>query len=67
MAFHLHHYGKAKIKLSFKTVSAIQELGERAKYIKISGAESNALDIHIAFCIGQIAANDPEAFFKIIS
>ena len=59
--------GKVKIKFSFETVSGIQELGERAKTIKISGAGSNALDFHVAFYIGQIAANDPEAFFNIIS
>jgi len=59
--------GKAQTKLSFETVSAIQDLGERAKYIKISGAGPNALDFHIAFYVGQIAANNPEAFFNIIS
>jgi len=59
--------GKAQTKLSFETVSAIQELGERAKYVKISGAGPNALDFHITFYIGQISATDPEAFFHIIS
>jgi hypothetical protein len=59
--------GKGQTKLSFETVSAIQDLGERAKYIKISGAGPNALDFHIAFYVGQIAANNPEAFFNIIS
>ncbi len=59
--------GKAQTKLSFETVSAIQDLGERAKYIKISGAGPNALDFHIAFYIGQISSNDPDAFFHIIS
>jgi hypothetical protein len=59
--------GKAQTKLSFETVSAIQDLGERAKYVKISGVGPNALDFHIAFYIGQISATDPEAFFHIIS
>jgi hypothetical protein len=59
--------GKAQTRLSFETVSAIQDLGERAKYIKISGAGPNALDFHIAFYIGHIGATDPEAFFHIIS
>lgn len=59
--------GKAQTRLSFETVSAIQDLGERAKYIKISGAGPNALDFHIAFYIGQISATDPDAFFHIIS
>jgi septum formation topological specificity factor MinE len=59
--------GKAQTRLSFETVAAIQDLGERAKYIKISGAGPNALDFHIAFYIGQIGATDPDAFFHIIS
>lgn len=59
--------GKTQAKLSFETVSAIQDLGERAKYIKISGAGPNALDFHIAFYIGQIGASDPNAFFHIVS
>ncbi len=59
--------GKAQARLSFETVSANQDLGERARYIRISGAGPNALDFHIAFYIGQIAANHPDAFFHIIS
>ena len=59
--------GRAQAKLSFETVSAIQDLGERARYIKISGAGPNALDFHIAFYIGKIGASDPDAFFHIIS
>lgn len=59
--------GKAQTRLSFETVSAIQDLGERVKYIKISGAGPNALDVHIAFYIGQMGATDPDAFFHIIS
>jgi septum formation topological specificity factor MinE len=59
--------GKAQTRLSFETVSAIQDLGDRAKYIKISGAGPNALDFHIAFYMGQIGATDPDAFFHIIS
>ena len=59
--------GKAQTRLSFETVAAIQDLGERAKYIKISGAGPNALDFHIAFYIRQIGATDPDAFFHIIS
>ena len=47
--------GKAQTKLSFETVSAIQDLSERAKHIKISGAGPNALDFHIVFYIEQLA------------
>lgn len=59
--------GKAQTRLSLETVAAIQDLGERAKHIKISGAGPNALNFHIAFYMGQIGASDPDAFFHIIS
>ena len=42
-------------------------MGSRAEYVKISGNGSNALDFHIAFYVGQLAATDPAAFFHIIS
>lgn len=59
--------GATQAKLSFDSVSAIQRMGERAQYIKISGTGPNALDFHIAFYIGEIAAQDPTAFFHVIS
>lgn len=46
---------------------AVQALGGNAKYVKIEGNGPNALDFHIAFYIGQIAATDPDAYFHIIS
>jgi len=42
-------------------------MGERAEYVRISGNGSNALDFHIAFYIGQLAAHEPDAYFHIIS
>lgn len=59
--------GSTQAKLSFEVVSAIQRMGERAQYVKMSGAGPNALDFHIAFYIGEIAARDTTAFFHIIS
>ena len=59
--------GATQAKLPFEVVSAIQRMGQRAEYVKISGSGPNALDFHIAFYIGQIAAQDPAAFFHIIS
>lgn len=47
--------------------ATLQPLGTRAEYITISGNGKNALDFHIAFYIGQLAAADPTAFFHIIS
>jgi hypothetical protein len=59
--------GATQAKLPFEVVSAIQRMGERAQYVKITGTGPNALDFHIAFYIGEIAAHDPTAFFHIIS
>lgn len=59
--------GATQSKLSFELVTAIQQMGDRAEYIKIAGIGRNALDFHIAYYIGRIAAERPEAFFHIIS
>lgn len=59
--------GATQSKLPFDLVTAIQQMGERAEYIKIAGVGRNALDFHIAYYIGRIASHEPEAFFHIIS
>jgi len=59
--------GASQNKLAFETAAAVQKLGARAEYVKIAGNGSNALDFHIAFHLGQLAAQDPTAFFHIIS
>ncbi|UAK70738.1 PIN domain-containing protein [Aeromonas enteropelogenes] len=59
--------GANQSKLSFETVSVIQQLGDKAQYIKIAGVGPNALDFHIAYYIGQLASSDPDGFFHIIS
>lgn len=59
--------GASQAKVSFEVASHLQRMGTRANYIKIAGNGSNALDFHVAFYIGQIAAADPEAYFHIIS
>jgi hypothetical protein len=66
--FHVHVFvGANQAKLSFDVANAIQRMGARANYIKISGNGPNALDFHIAFYIGKIAAADSSTFFHIIS
>ena len=59
--------GANQAKVSFEIASALQQLGDRAQYIKISGNGSNALDFHIAFYIGELASRHPNAFFHIVS
>jgi hypothetical protein len=66
--FKVHIFvGANQTKLPFGVAAAIQRMGSRANYVKISGNGSNALDFHIAFYIGQLAAEDSSAYFHIVS
>lgn len=59
--------GATQKKLPFEVADRIHRLGDRAEFVKISGVGRNALDFHIAYYIGKLAAADPGAFFHIIS
>ena len=59
--------GANQTKVPFKLAEALQALGDKAKYVKICGNGSNALDFHIAFYIGQLAEKNPNSYFHIIS
>ena len=59
--------GSNQAKIPFDLVSAVQELGSNARYVRIGGNGPNALDFHIAFYMGQIAEKDPDAYFHVIS
>jgi hypothetical protein len=59
--------GANQIKIPYDLAAAMQELGENAKYIKISGNGPNALDFHIALYVGELSTRDPEGYFHIIS
>lgn len=66
--FKVHIFvGASQTKLPFEVAAAIQRMGSRANYVKISGNGRNALDFHIAFYIGYLAAADGSAFFHVIS
>lgn len=59
--------GANQCKLPFEVAESLQQLGSRAEYIKISGRGPNALDFHIAYYIGRLVAEEPSAYFHIIS
>lgn len=59
--------GANQNKVPFETAAALQRLGTRAEYVKISGNGPNALDFHIAFHIGRLSERSPDAFFHVIS
>jgi hypothetical protein len=59
--------GANQAKIRFELALAIQALGEDAEYVRIDGQGSNALDFHIAYYIGRLAAAHPDARFYVIS
>lgn len=59
--------GANQSKLPFELAAAVQTLGSRGEYIKMSGNGPNALDFHIAYYIGRLAAENGSAFFHVIS
>jgi len=59
--------GSSQSKVSVDMAAALQPLGTRVEYVRITGNGRNALDFHIAFHIGRLSAEDAGAFFHIIS
>jgi hypothetical protein len=59
--------GANQTKVPSDLAMALQALGEKAKYVRISGNGRNALDFHMAFYVGEFSARSPEASFHIIS
>jgi len=59
--------GAGQTKVNYEIADSLQRLGPKASYIKISGNGPNALDFHIAYYIGQLAAADKDGFFHILS
>lgn len=59
--------GPKNTRLPVELVLAMQGFGERAEYILLESPGTNALDFHITYYLGVLAANDPAGFFHIIS
>jgi hypothetical protein len=59
--------GPHQTKLPFAIVQAVQMLGERAQYVQVSKQGNDALDMHIAFYIGQLATELKDAYFHVIA
>lgn len=57
----------AQQKVAISLIEAVQALGERGKFIRISGNGKNALDFHIAYYLGKFSERDPQASFLLIS
>ncbi len=59
--------GPHQSKLPFAIVQAVHMLGERAQYVQVNKQGNDALDMHIAFYIGQLAAELKDAYFHVIA
>jgi hypothetical protein len=59
--------GPNHTKLPSDLVLAMHEFGARAGYVKLDAAGPNALDFHIAYHLGRLAAAEPEACYHVIS
>ena len=59
--------GETQAKIPFDLADSMQLLGNNARYVKITGTGQNALDFHIAYYVGLLAAKEPDASFSIIS
>ncbi len=57
--------GENQTRLSRELVFALHRMGNRAEYVEIAGNGRNALDFHIAYTIGRLAAENPNAYFHI--
>jgi hypothetical protein len=59
--------GANQAKIPFELARTLHAFGPDAEYVQIAGGGKNALDFHIAYYIGRLAAENPDASFYVIS
>jgi len=59
--------GATQAKISLDTAMAVQAKGAAARYVPMAASGRNALDFHMACYLGELGAQDPEAYFHVIS
>lgn len=59
--------GTNQAKVPLEMARVLQMFGPNAEYIQISGSGRNALDFHIAYYLGRLAAEEPDAQLHVIS
>lgn len=59
--------GQSQKNVPVELSQALQPFGSDGRYIQITGNGRNALDFHIAFYIGRLAHDHPDARFTIVS
>jgi hypothetical protein len=59
--------GANQTKIGLDLAQLMVVKGEGSRFIKISGNGHNALDFHMVFYLGRLAALEPECYFHLIS
>lgn len=59
--------GATQVRVPYHLLEAQQAWGDRIRFIKIGGTGRNALDFHIAYYLGELAAAEPDAYFHAIA
>jgi hypothetical protein len=59
--------GPNQSRVPVTLATALQTLGDNAEYVCLETAGNNAVDFHIAYYIGVLSAEEPTAYFHIIS
>lgn len=59
--------GANQTRVPIDFAEMLQRLGERGRYIRVTGTGRNALDFHIAFYMGEIEAKEPGSYFHLIT
>ncbi len=59
--------GPNQVRIDINVATALQVLGTRAEYIRVSAPGRNALDFHIAYYLGRLAVSEPDAYFHVIA
>ena len=59
--------GRTNSKIDSDLAVAMQKMGDRAQYVKLTSTGPNALDFHIAFYLGKLVTLHDDYHFHIIS
>ena len=59
--------GAHQKKVELALAQALQRFGPNAEWVQITGSGKDALDFHIAFYIGRLSREYPDASFTIVS
>ena len=59
--------GASQAKVDFQLADLLATKANGSRFVKISGNGRNALDFHIAYTLGQLTLQEPDAYFHVIS